>query len=459
MIDHTLISRQMTFRYITAVAIMAATVIISHLFVQHHLSINDSLGKVINVSGKQRMLSQRIALYTSFLEANPSSENSTLYTDQLRQAVTLMKDSHQYLTSEDTMNLIPNPAKAPIHTHYFEGTYNTDGLVREYIDRAENILNKRVAGDNIEISPADLEYIILMADSTLLEALDKAVRLYEGALSSSIQSFEKVQTLALAITLIILILVSMFIFKPMTTRMTHQLRSLTKSNEELEKFAYIASHDLKSPLRGISNLTSWLIDDDNIKCLNEDNRERLDMIKRRVGRMEVMLNDILEYSRIGKSKLVLDKVDTNEIILQIIDDMGVQDKYNIKITGNLPVLTSPKTPIEQVFTNLINNSIKHHHKPTGKIEIKSRSLDPKYYEFSVSDDGPGIDKKYHDRVFEMFQTLKSRDQVEGTGLGMAIIKKIIEQAGGEIWISEKSGSSGTCVKFTWPMVYKDDVSY
>ncbi len=230
------------------------------------------------------------------------------------------------------------------------------------------------------------------------------------------------------------------------------IQELTEANKELENFAYIASHDLKSPMRGIDNLAQW-ITEDLTDVINDDTRQKLKLLRSRVNRLEMLLDDILEYSRAGRIVDQPEEVDIGELIYEISDTLHLPDGFSITIPDDLPVVFSVHTPLRQIFLNLITNAYKHHDKEKGCIEIlyEDRGL---YGEFTVKDDGPGIPEKFHERVFEMFQTLKSRDKTEGTGLGLAIIKKLVGWQEGKVWIVSKDGKRGTEMRFLWPKTYR-----
>lgn len=221
---------------------------------------------------------------------------------------------------------------------------------------------------------------------------------------------------------------------------------LLKSNEELEQFAYITSHDLKAPLRAIDSLASW-IEEDNADALDEKSKANLALLRQRTHRMANLIDGILQYSRAGRSELDIDTVDTKKMLQEVIDSLNPQ-KFSIEYPKKLPVFQTAKIPFSQIFSNLISNSIKHHHQQQGTIKIKARTL-KNFYEFSVSDDGPGIDPEYFDKIFQVFQTLKSRDELESTGIGLSIVKKIIESLGGKIVVKSAKGK-GTTFCFTWP---------
>ena len=227
------------------------------------------------------------------------------------------------------------------------------------------------------------------------------------------------------------------------TETTAQLR---KRNSELDQFAYVASHDLKAPLRAIANLSQWL-EDDLCESLEPDNLRHLELLRQRVYRMEALINGLLQYSRIGRVQDAEEKVDVNQLLAEIINDLAPPKNFTIQVKDTMPTLTTKGMLLRRVFTNLIDNAIIHHQGSQGKIEI---SVEDKgdYYEFSVSDDGTGISPQYHDKIFIIFQTLQACDKKESTGVGLSIVKKILETQGSSITVDSDMGK-GTTFRFTW----------
>lgn len=223
--------------------------------------------------------------------------------------------------------------------------------------------------------------------------------------------------------------------------------NLQETNRELDQFAYIASHDLRAPLRGIENLAKW-IEDDCYQLLPEKSREHFDLLKRRIRRLDALINGILEYSRIGRTNTQVEIVHINKMLPEIVDNLSPPAHIKIIVDNALPAVKANKIILMQVFLNLISNAIKYHDKTQGNIHIGCKPLD-KYWEFYVADDGPGIDPQFHNKIFEIFQTLQSRDVVESTGIGLTIVKKIIEKQNGKIWVVSSLGK-GTTFYFTWP---------
>ena len=224
---------------------------------------------------------------------------------------------------------------------------------------------------------------------------------------------------------------------------TEQLR---KSNQELEQFAYVTSHDLKAPLRAIANLSEWIEEDLEDK-LDDDTRYNMNLLRSRVHRLENLINGLLAYSRVGRLKSEPQEVAVGQMLTEILDLLDVPPEYNIEILGEMPTLVTEIAPLQQVFSNLISNAIKHSDREKGKITISAQEQD-NFYEFAVADNGKGIDPKYHDRIFNIFQTLEARDTKESTGIGLAIVKKVVENQGGTITL-ESELDQGATFRFTW----------
>ncbi|MGB0429838.1 MAG: PAS domain-containing sensor histidine kinase, partial [Bacteroidia bacterium] len=223
--------------------------------------------------------------------------------------------------------------------------------------------------------------------------------------------------------------------------------NLEKINSELDQFAYVVSHDLKAPLRAINNLSTW-IQEDLEDSMDDDIKEQFSLLRGRVLRMEGLINGILEYSRAGRIKSNNQKVNTAQLIVDLCDTLKTHDKIVYEVNEKAPNLFTEKVALEQVFSNLISNAIKYNDKEIAKIKIDFEDQ-VDFVQFSVKDNGAGISDKYFDKIFVIFQTLQARDQFESTGVGLAIVKKIIEDKGGKIWV-ESEPKSGATFYFTWP---------
>lgn len=208
---------------------------------------------------------------------------------------------------------------------------------------------------------------------------------------------------------------------------------LERTNKELEKLSYITSHDLKAPLRAVGSLVTMIEEDINDAAVSEEVIDEYFMLMRkRINRMDGLINGILEYSKIGRERVENKSIDLNNLITEVIETI-VPNHFQVTQTPNLPTLTFNQTQVYQVFQNLIGNAVKYNDKPIGKINILYQDLGNRH-QFRIEDNGVGISKKYHEKIFEVFQMLEARDKVESTGIGLSIVKKIIEQSGGKIWI-------------------------
>ena len=218
--------------------------------------------------------------------------------------------------------------------------------------------------------------------------------------------------------------------------------------EELEQFAYVTSHDLKAPLRGIANLATWL-EEDLAGKLTKATREQLGLLRDRVQRMNALIEGLLEYSRIGRAAHTMASVDTGELLAEVIDSLAPPDEFVVDVAANMPTLYTDRLHLYQVFSNLIGNGINHGKGEQGRIGVTVRKLG-EYYEFTVSDDGPGIAAEYHDKVFMMFQTLAVHDYGSNTGIGLALVKKLVQEHGGSITLESEEGHGAT-FRFSWPV--------
>lgn len=211
--------------------------------------------------------------------------------------------------------------------------------------------------------------------------------------------------------------------------------------KELESFAYIVSHDLKTPLRGIASLADWLTEDYKDK-LDDTGKEYLDLLKNRVLRLESLIDGVLIYSRAGRVDIETEKIDLNILVKEVIEMAAFPSNVHIQINSSLPVIELAKYPMMQVFSNLIWNAVKHNDKKEIEINIACVEQADDWL-FYVKDNGPGIEEQFHEKVFQIFQTLKTKDEMNSTGIGLSVVKKIIDNVGGKIWIESKLGKGCT----------------
>ena len=242
-------------------------------------------------------------------------------------------------------------------------------------------------------------------------------------------------------------------FNDMLAKIQRRQDELERSNRDLDQFAYVASHDLKAPLRAIATLAGW-IEEDVKDQLTGEAKEQMRLLRSRVARMDALIEGVLHYSRVGRMDSEGEEVDVGKLLEEVIELQAPPDGFQIVVESGMPVLATKRLRLGQVFSNLINNSIKYHDRTEGRIEVRGRRLNG-FWEFTVEDDGPGIAPEHHERVFVMFQTLQPRDQLESTGLGLALVKKLVEEEGGKITLDSEVGQ-GARFRFTWPSVLPGD---
>jgi PAS domain S-box-containing protein len=224
--------------------------------------------------------------------------------------------------------------------------------------------------------------------------------------------------------------------------------ALERSNQELDAFAYAASHDLRAPLRGIANLAQWIEEDlTSSGELRSETSDMLGLMRSRMHRMEALIEGILEYSRAGRLAQSVEPVDVRGLVREVVDLLAPPQSVTIEI-GELPSLITSRLPLQQIFINLVGNALKHSDRPDAVITISAKERG-RFFEFIVADNGPGIPPEFHQRVWGIFQTLAARDQVEGAGIGLSLVKKLVEAHGGQVGLESESGKGAT-FSFTWP---------
>lgn len=216
---------------------------------------------------------------------------------------------------------------------------------------------------------------------------------------------------------------------------------------EMHALIYVASHDLKAPLHAILHLVQW-IDEDIGRTASPETTEYLRILRGRVARLQMLMDGLLVYLRVGSVHSLVEDVDIAGLLRDIVATLAPSPGFVVTYSGNLPVLRTRRASIRVVLENLICNALKHHDRAEGHISVSAR-LDAGVAEFRVSDDGPGIPPQFHDRIFVIFQTLAGRDEVESSGIGLAIVKKMVEGQGGQVRVESAAPKRGTTFVFTW----------
>jgi signal transduction histidine kinase len=231
------------------------------------------------------------------------------------------------------------------------------------------------------------------------------------------------------------------------------ISELQRTNKELQEFAYITAHDLKTPLRGIGTLADWLSTDYADK-FDEEGQKQVNMLAERAKRADKLVDSILRYSNAGHDKEEHEQMDLNTALPEIICEIEPPGNIEITFENKLPVLMCQKTYISQIFQNIISNAIKYMDKEKGQIKVGCID-EGGFWKFSIADNGPGIDYKYYKKIFKIFQTLSPSDETESTGIGLSVAKKLVKLNGGRIWVESNPGEGSTFF-FTLPKSLKKD---
>lgn len=228
--------------------------------------------------------------------------------------------------------------------------------------------------------------------------------------------------------------------------MARYLSELERSNRSLDEFAYAASHDLKSPLRDVVNLSAWIAEDLG-GDLPPATQRHIETMQQRVRRMDELLDDLLRYARAGRPGGDVEEFNLAEAVSRAVQQVGIPEGFHVVNDAPDVLVSTERVPLEQVLRNLIANAVKHHDRRAGRIEVSAR-IDGETLIVRVTDDGPGIDPAYHDRIFRMFQTLRPKGDGAGSGIGLAIVRKTIEAHGGAVAVRSQVGAGAT-FEFTW----------
>ncbi|GAB2862571.1 sensor histidine kinase [Hymenobacter ruber] len=233
----------------------------------------------------------------------------------------------------------------------------------------------------------------------------------------------------------------------MTQTLEGSFTALEKRNRELDQFAYVASHDLKAPLRGVTTIVKW-IEDELAAELSPQLRTYLDQMKGRLARLEDLINGLLAYARVGRTAAQSRETVSVHQLLTEVADLVVPPDFTLRIGPDMPTFETDRLSLQQVFTNLLSNAVKYHQRGAGHLEVTCQDIG-RCYEFRVQDDGPGIAPEYHQKIFLLFQTLRDRHTAESTGIGLSIVQKIINEQQGTIRVESAVGQGAGFI-FTWP---------
>lgn len=225
------------------------------------------------------------------------------------------------------------------------------------------------------------------------------------------------------------------------------IEALSRSNRDLDEFAYVISHDLRAPLRGIKNLSEW-IQEDLGDSVPQAGREHLGLLRERVQRLEALIDGVLHYARAGRAPEGPAPIDVGRLIAETIELLAPPATVTCTISGPMPTLVAERTPFQQVFSNLLGNAVKHARREDAHVEVRCQDAGL-FWQFSVVDDGPGVAPQHHERIWGIFQTLEAQSAGAVSGIGLSIVKKIVTARGGRVWVESVLGQ-GAAFHVSWP---------
>lgn len=430
-------------RYIFATIIAISILVLNQIFIQYFLHEKKYDAKTINLAGKQRMLSQKInlELYKIINDQKPSTQLFELFDE--------WKNTH-FLLLENTGNQELSPIEDP-------------NAIQLMSNLSSNVLF--LEGQLTKLSThqtVDLE-TINSNQAVFLEDMNNVVKFLEDASSKKLRFIVLIEILLMLFSILIIILEILFIFRPSHQRLEISLDETRKSKEALEKtvlelkrknsdleqFAYVASHDLQEPLRTITSFTQ-LLQRKYKNQIEQDGKEEMTFIINAAFRMKTLINGLLDYARIGKVKQIK-SIDCNVLVDKIRQDLDtiIKEKNASVHVDSLPSIQAYPVEVRQLFQNLITNALKFQKvEENPSIIITGTEMEGKY-QFSVKDNGIGISEQYQEQIFMIFKRLHRADQYEGTGIGLAQCKKIVEMHKGEIWVTS-TVNEGSTFYFTIP---------
>ena len=381
------------------------------------------------------------------------------------------KSAFLLIVREDTLHLVAKGIKQDSITIQLADEHNIDSkdlsyAISHYVQHTAKLLvldNAMQSGDFIADTTVQQQQLkSILCVPLILKKQVLGVLYLENKLIASVFTADQVEltqvlTAQAAITLQNTLLVQKMqcseqaikaLNKNLEQRVEQRTADLNKANTELTNFAYVVSHDLKAPLRAINQLAGW-ISEDYASTFDDAGKQQMQLLQDRAKRMHEMIDGILQYSRIGRLKEIKEPIDMTTLIQDVIQLLAPDTTIKISLIGQFPIINAEKVQVFQVFQNLIDNAIKYNDKPIGKIEV-SCTQQGTDWQFCIADNGPGIDSQYQQKIFQLFQTLKPKDQSNSTGIGLSLVEKIIHNWQGKIWI-ESDGKQGCKFLFTLPM--------
>jgi len=445
-------ARQLIARYFLSLGLISVLAILGMLLVEHQGGEGRVDARTINIAGRQRMLSQAIAKDAVLIARSADAAERKRLTADLRGLDVLWENSHAALQHGDNALGVSGNNSTAIREMF-------TALQPDFIAMAEatRALVERSATQSASMDPTAQVDAILSHEDAFLRGMDAIVFQYDREASFPDRTANRLQMALLLSVLGVMLVQGVVVLRPALANihqgisrlelakqaLQHKSEELGRSNAELEQFAYVASHDLQEPLRMVASYTQLLARRYRGK-LDSEADEFIGFAVDGATRMQTLIRDLLSYSRIMTQGHALQPVDTRLAFDTACGNLqkSIEESGGTVSVGTLPTLHADATQLTQLFQNLLGNALKYCNERAPQIHVDAKPADNGWL-FSVEDNGIGIEAQYFERIFQMFQRLHTRDEYSGTGIGLAICRRIVERHGGRIWVESQPGRGST----------------
>ena len=426
---------RLTLRYLTGLVFIAFTLLSSHFVFSHQITSNEKDAYLINISGMQRMLSQRIALMAREIYHAETKAEAQIYADKLREVTTKFQENHKALTTGQLgtgENYILNPV---LEKAYF-GQIGIDPEVREYTQLSLDLLKRYDEGGLEAARSSQLHKdIVSIARNGFLNRLNNIVLIYEKQAQEKVFNISLLSKIILAIGLSLLLLEALFIFRPMVKRVVSNIDELETKNKELIEFSYRISHDLRAPISsslGLIKIAQKGVEDQNKSMA----RNAMTHIETGMGRLATLVEDIINLTKMKLTDIPTKDVNLSKVIDETLESVEHMENYSsieIDIDNQVAApLSTKKLFIEQTLQNLVSNAIKYYDpkKPSPYIKIKTR-IENETCVVDILDNGIGIPEEYRKDIFGMFKRFHPKHSF-GSGLGLYLVSENMKTVDGDV---------------------------
>lgn len=446
------INKTLTIRYALALGLIALTIIAFYIHIHQRIQENENNAYIINISGMQRMLSQRIALMASDMMLETNTDVRKDLTGKMRKAMETMRANHLQLTSGKLDNGTTYELSKSIKNIYY-GHENLDHRINQYLEYTDNFLdeyNNNFLHDIENINT--LRKITFIAREGILDSLDATVSQYQKEAEWQIKKFQITETIFFIFAMALLVFEALFIFRPMTKNIIDTTEKLKNSNDELLEFSYRISHDLRAPIvssLGLVKITNQAHKKGDI----EKAATAVGHIQNSLLKLEILIKDIINLTKMKLSEIKPEQVNLTNMVVETLEKMNGMEEYkNIRIDKDIQIKEEfqiKKMFLQQILENLISNAIKYHDPEKEKpfIKIKAEQKE-KNIVLTIIDNGIGIPEAQREKMFTMFERFHPKVSF-GSGLGLYLVKQNAKALNGDV--KYKARDDGSEFQLTFPI--------